>query len=121
MMRVRSASDFGAIARQRRRDEKLSQAELAHRAGVTRQWLVGFEKGNPEVSVAKVFAIFRELDAIIRIDPADGRSEPRAYEIPVTVKPRLAVERIAETLQIVAAAADRRTDSTEPARSRDDG
>lgn len=79
-MRIRSAGDLGAIARERRRELELSQHELARRAGVTRQWLVRFEKGNTEVALAKVFAVLRELNLILR---ADNSGSPQARETPV--------------------------------------
>ena len=73
-MRIRTEDDFGAVARQRRHDLGLSQADLAQRAGVTRQWLVRFERGNTEVTLSKAFAVLRELDLLLSADPAELRS-----------------------------------------------
>ena len=73
-MRIREVEDFGAVARQRRRDLGLSQDVLAKRAGVTRQWLVRFEQGNPEVSLSKVFAVMVELGLTLRTDRGESRS-----------------------------------------------
>lgn len=72
--RIRVVEDFGAVARQRRRDLDLSQDALAKRAGVTRQWLVRFEQGNPDVSLSKVFAVVVELGLTLRTDPSESRS-----------------------------------------------
>jgi len=74
VMRIREVEDFGAVARQRRRDLGLSQDALAKRAGVTRQWLVRFEQGNPDVSLSKVFAVVVELGLTLRTDPSESRS-----------------------------------------------
>lgn len=73
-MRIREVEDFGAVARQRRRDLGLSQDALAKRAGVTRQWLVRFEQGNLDVSLSKVFAVMVELGLTLRTDPSESRS-----------------------------------------------
>lgn len=79
-MRIRAASDLGAIARERRRELEISQHELARRAGVTRQWLVRFERGNTEVALAKVFAVLRELNLTLR---ADNSGSPQARQTAV--------------------------------------
>ena len=67
-MKISSTEDLGIVARQRRHELQLSQAELAARAGVTRQWLTRFEGGNSEVALSKVFAVLREIDLKIRVD-----------------------------------------------------
>lgn len=67
-MRAKKPADVGAIVRQRRLDLRLSQAALAERANVTRQWLIRFEQGNGEVTLAKVFAVLRALELGTRID-----------------------------------------------------
>jgi transcriptional regulator with XRE-family HTH domain len=73
-MRIQAVDDLGAVARQRRLDLGLSQAELARRAGLTRQWLVRFEQGNSDVSLSKAFAVLRELNLTVRVDPTEARS-----------------------------------------------
>nr|WP_301218197.1 helix-turn-helix transcriptional regulator [Agreia sp. PsM10] len=71
-VRIRHIEDFGAIARQRRQDLGLSQAEIATRAGVTRQWLVRFERGNSEVSLSKVFSVLTELALLVTAEPVES-------------------------------------------------
>ena len=87
-MRIREVEDFGAVARQRRRDLGLSQDAVARRAGVTRQWLVRFEQGNSEVSLSKVFAVLGELELAVRTDPVgaarSGATHTLTYTIPKT-------------------------------------
>ena len=90
-MRIREVEGFGAIARQRRRDQGLTQAELAEKSGVTRQWLVRFENGNPEVALSKVYAVLRVLELTVRVEPVAERrvgAHPidRSFMIP-TVDP----------------------------------
>ncbi len=60
-MKVRSIRDLSAVARGRRRDLGLSQAELAARAGVSRKWIYQFEAGKP---TAELRLILRILDAL---------------------------------------------------------
>jgi HTH-type transcriptional regulator / antitoxin HipB len=60
-MRVRSIRDLAAVVRGRRRDLRLSQAELAARAGVSRKWIYQFEAGKP---TAELRLILRVLDAL---------------------------------------------------------
>lgn len=60
-MDVRSLRDLAAIARGRRRDLGLSQAELAIRAGVSRQWVSAFESGK---ATAEIGLVVRLLDAL---------------------------------------------------------
>lgn len=60
-MKVRSIRDLSAVARGRRRDLGLSQAELAARAGVSRKWIYQFEAGKP---TAELRLILRTLDAL---------------------------------------------------------
>jgi HTH-type transcriptional regulator/antitoxin HipB len=58
---IRTARDIGAAIRERRRQLKLDQAELARRIGTSRQWVVGLEKGRPRAEMALVL---RALDAL---------------------------------------------------------
>jgi HTH-type transcriptional regulator/antitoxin HipB len=60
-MRMRSIRDFAAAVRGRRRDLRMSQAELASRAGVSRKWIYEFEAGKPN---AELGLILRVMDAL---------------------------------------------------------
>lgn len=74
-MRIRTPADFGVIARQQRRDLKLSQSALAERSGVTRQWLVRFERGSSDVSLSKACAVLAELNLLVRVDSPRSEAE----------------------------------------------
>lgn len=92
-MRIRSADSFGAVARQQRRDLGLSQEVVAKRAGVTRQWLVRFERGSTDVTLSKVFAVLTELELVTRVDAAASVSErPPTLVIPTASVPELRVD-----------------------------
>jgi HTH-type transcriptional regulator/antitoxin HipB len=60
--------DLGAAVRHRRREAQLTQAMLAQRAGVSRQWLSGFESGkNPAVELGKVLDVLTALDLALEL------------------------------------------------------
>ena len=60
-MRLRTAVDFGAVIRDKRLRLGLSQADLARKVGVGRQWIVEVEKGK---SGAPLALILRTLEAL---------------------------------------------------------
>jgi len=69
-MLIRTPADLGAVIRDRRRQLGLDQATLASRIGVSRQWVVGIERGRAR---AELGLVLRALDALgIRFDAASG-------------------------------------------------
>lgn len=58
---INSMRDLIAAAHGRRLDLGLTQAELARRAGVSRQWINEFEQGKP---TAELGLVLRLLDAL---------------------------------------------------------
>lgn len=77
-MRVSTTHDLGALVRQERQDQGLTQAELAERIGTTRQWVSQFESGtlNPRVSLVLAALAALDLDLDVRSGkaPVTGRS-----------------------------------------------
>lgn len=72
-MLIRTPADLGAVIRERRKELKLGQAELARRIGTSRQWIVGVEQGRAR---AELGLVLRALDALdIRLD--SGVTPPR--------------------------------------------
>lgn len=51
---IRTVGDIGQLVRERRKQLGLSQAELARRAGVSRQWILDLEHGKPTAEVSLV-------------------------------------------------------------------
>jgi HTH-type transcriptional regulator / antitoxin HipB len=65
-MLVRTPADIGDVIRERRKELKLGQAELAKRIGTSRQWVVGIEQGRTR---AELGLVLRALDALgIRLE-----------------------------------------------------
>lgn len=82
-MRVRRPSDLGLLARQRRLDEGLSQDTVAEKAGVTRQWLIRFERGGSDVTVSKALAVLDALDLVTVVQPRTSSGSPSTPRITV--------------------------------------
>jgi len=70
-MEVRAASDFGALVAERREGLSLSQAELARRAGVTREWVVRLENGSTAVTLFRLMRVLRELGLVVDVSEFD--------------------------------------------------
>jgi HTH-type transcriptional regulator / antitoxin HipB len=69
VMLARTPADLGIIIRDQRRKRGLGQAELAHQIGVSRQWIVGVEKGR---SRAELGLVLKALNALgLRIDTSE--------------------------------------------------
>ncbi len=77
--RIGSIREFAATARGRRQGLGLSQAELAIRARVSRQWISEFEAGKPTAELALVLRLLDALELRLDVDEcgADaGAGEP---------------------------------------------
>lgn len=66
-MFIRTPADLGAIIRDRRRELGLGQAELATRIGVSRQWVVGIERGRARAELGLVLRTLDSLDIRLNI------------------------------------------------------
>jgi len=78
-MRVRSIHDLAAAVRGRRLALGMSQAELAARAGVSRDWVNYFEAGKPTVELILVLRLLAALDLTVDVsEPADVHSSREA-------------------------------------------
>ena len=69
-MQIRNMRDLGAAVRAERRKLGLSQAALAERAGVGRDWVIGLEKGKPTAEVGLVLRALRSLGLAIQLGTA---------------------------------------------------
>lgn len=78
-MTIRSIRDAAAAVRGRRRELRLSQAELARRAGVSRKWVYEFEAGKSSAELGLLLRVLHELGLELAlsargtpVDPASG-------------------------------------------------
>ena len=69
--RIYNASTLGAALRHYRREAGLSQAELAERAGITRQYLLELERGKETEQVRRLLRVLRQLGVRMTLDKAD--------------------------------------------------
>lgn len=73
-MKTKTVRDVAALARKRRRELGLAQAELAAAVGVGREWIIDFEKGKSTVEWGLVFRTLKELGLEIAL--AESRQIP---------------------------------------------
>lgn len=66
-MRVRTMTDLGALVRAARESANLTQADLARRAGVSREWLVKVEGGRTPAEFPRVLDLLEELGMVLDI------------------------------------------------------
>jgi HTH-type transcriptional regulator / antitoxin HipB len=75
-MHVRTPLDLGLIIRDRRRKLGLNQGDLAEKAGVGRQWLVGVEHGKARAEIGLVLRTLTALGLTLSVD--EGNRDRRA-------------------------------------------
>lgn len=79
-MFIRTPADLGAIIRERRRELGLGQAELAERIGVSRQWVIGVERGRAR---AELGLVLRALDSLgVRLNTSSEIGQATGRTIP---------------------------------------
>jgi HTH-type transcriptional regulator/antitoxin HipB len=78
-MRLRTPADFGAAIRDHRLRARLTQATLARKVGVGRQWIVEVEKGKPGAPIALLLRTLDALKIALRTDesPHSAKRAPR--------------------------------------------
>ena len=62
-----TVGQLGAIVGMRRRELGMTQAQLAERCGVSRQWLVRFEGGTHNVETGLALRTLRALDLHLEV------------------------------------------------------
>ena len=78
-MFVRSARTLGVLLRDQRRRRGLTQAELAARAEVSRQWLSGLERGREGAELGRVLRTLACAGVILRFEePQPSPLDPTA-------------------------------------------
>lgn len=67
-MFVRSARTLGMLLREQRRRQGLTQAQLARRAGVSRQWLSGVERGREGAELGRVLRTLASAGIVLKFE-----------------------------------------------------
>jgi y4mF family transcriptional regulator len=65
-MFIRTPAELGAVIRDRRKQLGLDQSTLAKRIGVSRQWVIGVERGHARAAMGLVLRAIDDLG--IRLD-----------------------------------------------------
>lgn len=73
-MITKTVNDVAAYARERRRQLGWTQAALASRIGVGREWVIKFEKGKSTVELGIVMRAVRELGLHVELHPEPAKS-----------------------------------------------
>jgi HTH-type transcriptional regulator/antitoxin HipB len=79
-MKIHTATDLGALIRDRRIKMGIDQVALAKRAGTSRKWLGEVEQGKPRAAIGLILRTLQALGVSLEID--DGRSVPRSRSAP---------------------------------------
>ncbi len=69
-MIVRTPADLGLLIRARRRELGLDQQALAKRVGVSRLWIIEFERGKPRAEIGLVLRTLTALDLHLDVSSA---------------------------------------------------
>ena len=70
---IKTPGQLGIFIKNRRLELGLDQASLAHRAGISRVWLLEIEKGKPGVSIAVILRVLTALKASLLISETPSR------------------------------------------------
>ena len=70
-MKIRNMRELAAVARAQRKEFGWSQAHTAASAGVSREWLIEFEKAKATVEVGMVLRLLRVLRIGLELEAAD--------------------------------------------------
>lgn len=77
-MQVHTVRDLGAAVREARSRQDLTQADLAHRAGVSRDWLGRLEHGHPRLEVQLVLDVLAAAGLTLVTGSADSAPTDQA-------------------------------------------
>lgn len=76
MRPIQTSKAFGSAVRRARKDQGLSQVELAARAGVGRPWLSELETGKRTAEFGRALSVLSALDLAVTLVPAPGPEGP---------------------------------------------
>ena len=68
-MRVAHAADVGALLRDSRMRQGMTQAQLAEAVGTSRAWVVAVESGSPNARIDLVLRALQWVDLVVDVAP----------------------------------------------------
>ena len=74
-MRIDTVDDLAATVRERRKQMRLTQEEVARRVGVSRRWVYQLEQGKASAELGLVLRLLQALGLQVEIRPEGARSE----------------------------------------------
>jgi HTH-type transcriptional regulator/antitoxin HipB len=77
-MRIRTAAEVALLVREERTRQRISQDELAARAGVSRKWVSELESGKDTVELALALRALNALGIGFRVEVPKSESSLRA-------------------------------------------
>jgi HTH-type transcriptional regulator/antitoxin HipB len=80
-MILHSAKEVGALVRDRRTGLGLSQLQLAEKVGVSRVWMVQFERGKPNAQLGLVLRTLRELGVPLKAEVDQDSHSSRKIDL----------------------------------------
>lgn len=74
-MRVTNAAGLGAVLRDARRHQGMTQAQLAESVGVSRAWVVAVEAGSPNARLDLVLRALQWVDLAVDVSRDEATAE----------------------------------------------
>ena len=85
-MQLRTPVDIGLAIRNQRQQLNLTQAELARRVGVSRQWLVNVENGKARAEIGLILRAFNVMRLPLSLDIDHRQRTPNGIDINAVVE-----------------------------------
>ena len=87
-MHVRTPKEIGLAIQDRRKQLGLDQAELARRAGVSRQWVIAIEQGKSGAALGLVMRTLKALDLSVWLGklPVAAAATPPALDLDAVIE-----------------------------------
>jgi HTH-type transcriptional regulator/antitoxin HipB len=99
IMIIRTSNDLGHLIRDSRRKAKLTQSDLAGRAGVSRKWVIDIERGKRSAELSLVLRTLSALGIELDAKPRSPHRGDKALDINAIVdaarRPRVRRRRVA--------------------------
>lgn len=74
-MRVSNAADVGAVLRDGRQRQGMTQAQLAEAVGTSRAWVVAVESGSPNARLDLVLQALQWVDLAVDVAPDEAGAD----------------------------------------------